>query len=147
MEIGCFGGIHYQGTQLHQEIVVAISNCHLLHYKRQRSYFEGKMCTILIICTSVSLRCRLSHLHIRCNLKDLCDSFERKVLCGLIFLNNRGWKKAMSHCESWQTSPAASQMKTCCKERKEKKKKVGWNRSRSCAAVSTSKRVTLNRNI
>lgn len=31
MEIGHFGGIHYQGTQLHLEIVVAISNCHLLH--------------------------------------------------------------------------------------------------------------------
>lgn len=34
------GSLHYQGTQLHLEIVVAISNCHLLHYKRRRSYFE-----------------------------------------------------------------------------------------------------------
>lgn len=25
--------------------------------------------------------------------------------------------EAMSHCESWQLSPAASQMKTCCKEK------------------------------
>ena len=29
MEMGCFGGIHYQGTQLHLEIVVAMSNCRL----------------------------------------------------------------------------------------------------------------------
>ena len=29
MEMGCFGGNHYQGTQLHLEIVDAISNCHL----------------------------------------------------------------------------------------------------------------------
>lgn len=29
METGRSGGIHYQGTQLHLEIVVAISNCHL----------------------------------------------------------------------------------------------------------------------
>lgn len=43
MEMGCFGGLLYQGTQLHLEIVVAISNCHLSHYKRWGSYFEGNV--------------------------------------------------------------------------------------------------------
>lgn len=41
MEMGCSGGIHYEGRQLHLEIVVAISTCHLLQCKRHRSYFEG----------------------------------------------------------------------------------------------------------
>lgn len=34
MEMGHFGGTHYQGTQLDLEMGVAISNCHLLDYRR-----------------------------------------------------------------------------------------------------------------
>lgn len=40
MEIRCSGGIHYQGTQLHLETVIAISNCH--YNVKDRSYLERK---------------------------------------------------------------------------------------------------------
>lgn len=75
MEMGCFVGIHYQRTQLHLEIVVAISNCHFLHYKRQRAYFERNVYHPDNVHVSQS---SASHLYIHWNSKDLCDSFERK---------------------------------------------------------------------
>lgn len=71
MEMVCFVGIYYQGTQLHLEIVVAISNCHLLHYKRQRSCFERNVYhpdNMHVSQSSVAL-------YIHWNSKDLCDSF------------------------------------------------------------------------
>lgn len=40
LEMGCAGGIHYQGRQLHLEIVAAISTSHLSRCERGRSYSE-----------------------------------------------------------------------------------------------------------
>lgn len=92
------------------------------------------------MCTSICLPRRLSHLYILCNFKDRRDFSGWRSSVGSLF-NNGVMEAAVSHCETWQLSPAASQMKTCCKEKSDE------IAAAVVPFVFTSKHATLNRNV
>lgn len=77
LEMGCAGGIHYQGRQLHLEIVAAISTCRLSQCERDRSYSERPG----------------YHPHVF--LRSLLHTCEIPLKGSP--LNNRAWQKQMSH--------------------------------------------------
>lgn len=73
------------------------------------------MCIIPIIHTWISRQRRRSLLYMLWFKRSLRDSAEWKPFVGLF--QQYSMEGAMSHCESLQVSPAANQMKTCCKEK------------------------------